>query len=317
MEDINCIFCGRASERVAIRENGYCGRQCETCGLIYVSPRPGAAEVSALYGTDEAHVSAREQLNAETLKRIHARHHLEIIKRHVPRGTLLEIGAGAGFFLDEARTAGFEPHAIELNHAQAGYIRKVHEIPCEEKPLGEGAFNGREFDIMFHCDVISHLPDPLTEFRNMNAALRSRGVLVFETGNLGEVDPRYYRLFSRFQYPDHLFFFTVQNLVDLLSRTGFDVVEIYRYSLVPQLSFNRAVTWVRKTLRGGRAASDRNPAAPSGGGDELPVKPNERPAGLRRRVRERLNAFLRYGVGRVAPLPRRPQTVLVIARKAT
>ena len=56
MNEIKCIFCDTKSDRVAIRENGYQGKQCPDCGLIYISPRPSLQEVIDLYGHDEAHI---------------------------------------------------------------------------------------------------------------------------------------------------------------------------------------------------------------------------------------------------------------------
>ncbi|GAI49710.1 unnamed protein product [marine sediment metagenome] len=40
MEEIMCIFCEKESDQVVIKENGFKGKKCPTCGLIYISPRP-------------------------------------------------------------------------------------------------------------------------------------------------------------------------------------------------------------------------------------------------------------------------------------
>ena len=82
---------------------------------------------------------------------------------------------------------------------------------------------------------MSHFYDPLGEFRRMRAALRPGGWLIFETGNGGDVDPKYFEHFSVFQYPDHLFFFSLANVLALLERSDFELVELHRYSVLPQL----------------------------------------------------------------------------------
>jgi len=65
---------------------------------------------------------------------------------------------------------------------------------------------GQSFDVIYHCDVVSHLHDPIADFRAMRGRLRDRGLLLFETGNLGDVPVDRLALVPRFQYPDHLFF---------------------------------------------------------------------------------------------------------------
>jgi phage FluMu protein Com len=103
METISCIFCGEGESYAFIEENGFTGRKCPRCGLIYISPRPAAEEIANLYGHDEAHLTAEAQLAAERYKRLHARNALRILRRYATRGKLLEVGPGAGFFMDEAR----------------------------------------------------------------------------------------------------------------------------------------------------------------------------------------------------------------------
>ena len=130
MNPIDCIFCGIESDDVLIKENGYEGKQCPQCGLIYISPRPSFDEIVDLYGHDDAHVSAASHISAEFSKRLYARHHLRLIRSFVKDGELLEIGAGAGYFLDEARKLGFIPSGLEFNPTQDNHISYDLNIPC-------------------------------------------------------------------------------------------------------------------------------------------------------------------------------------------
>ena len=205
VESVSCIFCGVDDSFPAIHENGFTGRKCRRCGLIYISPRPSPDKIANLYGHDHAHISATAHWEAENYKRLHARHTLRILHGYAGSGELLEIGPGAGFFLEEARAAGFAPHGIELNPAQVEFIRG-RGIPCVAKTVAE-AFPGQSFDVIYHCDVISHLPDPIAEFRAMHRRLRKRGLLLFETGNFGDVRVDRLARVPRFQYPDHLYLF--------------------------------------------------------------------------------------------------------------
>jgi len=240
MEDKSeCIFCKNLYGTTVIKENGYNGIKCTQCGLIYISPRPSFNDIFDLYNHDNANISAESHLSADYLKRLYARHNLRVMRTYVKRGTVLEIGAGAGYFLDEARKLGFDTFGIEFNPIQASHIRDQLNIPCEESPLSTSMYEGMKFDIVYHCDVISHFSDPISEFKKINEATKEGSFHIFETGNLGDVDPKYFNLIDKFQYPDHLFFYSTNNIKYLLEQTGFKVIKIQRYSLLPQMIITR------------------------------------------------------------------------------
>jgi len=297
MESISCIFCGADDAFPAIQENGFTGRKCRRCGLIYVSPRPSRDEVANLYGHDHAHISAGSHLAAENYKRLHARHTLRILRRYVTVGQLLEIGPGAGFFLEEARAAGFVPHGIELNPAQVEFIRG-RGIPCVTDTVAE-AFPGQSFDVIYHCDVVSHLHDPIAEFRAMHSRLRDRGLLLFETGNLGDVRLDRLALLPRFQYPDHLFFFSTDNITHLLAMSGFELLDLHRYSLGTDLLRWKLSSALKRKRAVAHACNGRSQEAVS------PSSP----------LKARIEFFSRYGIGALLPRHDRHQTVIVVARK--
>ena len=122
MEEITCLFCKLESNQLVIEENGYKGRKCSECNLIYISPRPGIDETLNLYSNDHGITSAEMHMSNAFVKRLHASHNISIIKKYIKTGSLLEIGSGAGYFLDEGRRKGFETYGVELNKIVADFI---------------------------------------------------------------------------------------------------------------------------------------------------------------------------------------------------
>ena len=314
MEIIPCIFCAKNNDTIVIEQDGFQGRKCFDCSLIYISPRPPIGAVLDIYGHGNAHISAHSHIAGSLLKRLYARHHLRILKKYCSAGNVLEIGSGAGYFLDEARTAGFNPFGIELNPEQASFMKNTLHIPCEQKPLSNDSFAGTLFDVIYHSDVISHFHDPLKEFNTMYALLREHGYVVFETGNIADIDSRYFSLFSSFQYPDHLFFFGENTLKMLLEKTGFRLVAVHRYSIVPQLLLMRLLSYVSKTKKTA-AATDRVEGIHH---SKQSVSKTE----LKTRLKNNIKffyyyflLFLRYYVGAIMPKKQRPQTIIFVAQK--
>lgn len=279
MNEINCIFCDVGSDDVVIRENGFNGRKCPQCGLIYISPRPSFEEIIDLYGHDDAHISAQALVGASFRKRLFARHHLKLMRPFVSSGALMEIGAGGGYFLAESREMGFDPYGLEFNPIQAEFIRSEFGIPCEESPLSPSIFDGKKFDVVYHSDVLSHLYDPIAEFEKTNEIMKDGSYLVFETGGLADADKSYFKHFQRFQYPDHLFFLSADNLQDLLRRTGFEIQKTFRYSIFPQLLLAKAFSGTKRRLQRPRPEMTQTGQAtktPRAAAGRLPVRPAPR-----------------------------------------
>jgi SAM-dependent methyltransferase len=298
MEDNSCIFCGVPSHHVAITEHGFMGVKCNKCNLIYISPRPDATEVTRLYTEEHAVLYADSQFQFDGFNRMQAARTLAKVRNYRGAGSVLELGPGGGGFLVEARKWGYEPYGIELNPIEARWINEKLQIPCEHAPLSGVSFGGKDFDIVYHRDVLSHLSDPIGVFRDINRALKKNGLLVFETGNIADVDEKYMSYYSQFFYPDHLFFFGEKSIDTLLERTGFKRVCVYREAIMLQLLLQKAFWRSKEALK-----DKRNVAGMS----------------MKRRLRllYRYVSYYLLRLGSVLPKEGRPLKLLVIAEKVS
>ena len=100
-------------------------------------------------------------------KYLHDRHMLSLLEPYKKQGSLLDIGAGGGSFSWKRRKPDMRFSGLELNPSQGEHVHRVLGIPCEARPLAE-AYRDQKFDVIYHCDVISHFYDPIAEFRLMN-----------------------------------------------------------------------------------------------------------------------------------------------------
>jgi SAM-dependent methyltransferase len=326
MREISCVLCQTSQSAPIISDNGFTGRQCAECGLIFVSPRPTRQEIEEIYEQGEAYLSADffVQGPGALVSVLRARRDAKLTQRHASGGSVLEIGPGRGTFLVAARQRGFQVFGVELNPAQAAFIRDDQGIPCAESLDAASELRTEHFDVIYHRDVISHFYDPHEEMGRLRALLKPGGMHIFETGNLADVDHRYLKLIKSFQYPDHLFFYGDCSLAKLLDQTGFELVHAYRWSLLPE-------TWVRSGVNramariggGGVAEGGATPVVGSeagNGGTEPVVRPAAATAhGMAENIaRQALDLFyqgLQSSVGRISVRKRVPQTLIVVARK--
>src|SRR5262245_30983099 len=178
---MRCVVCDGVSARVVWRENGYEGRAC-ACGTVYTTPPSREAIDPTVDGHPDSYYAAP------------ARRRVSWIQRYCPGGRLLEIGCGEGHFLAAAQTAGYEVAGIEpepgrAQRAAARLGAPVHCALLESRPPDLG-----QFDIVYHCDLLSHFADPIASLRTMTGFLAPDGVLAFEVGLLGGIAPWWYGL---------------------------------------------------------------------------------------------------------------------------
>jgi SAM-dependent methyltransferase len=317
VQEIGCVLCESASSTPVIYDSGFTGRQCESCGLIFVSPRPSRAEMDEIYRQGDAHLSpewfvaGREPIAS----RLRARRDAKLVQRHSAGGSLLEIGPGRGTFLAAARRRGFEVFGVELNPTQASFIRTELGIACAESLQAAGELSSGQFDVIYHRDVLSHFYDPHEQMERLGRLLKPGGLQIFETGNLADVDHRYLRLIASFQYPDHLFFYGERSLRKLLEQTGFSHVHTDRWSVLPERLLR---SWIGRARS--RRSSHAGPRRP--GLDAAPGAARPEPAGARtssgqiaRQALDLLYYGLQIGIGRIPVGERIPQTLIVVARK--
>jgi len=316
LSEISCILCHHYRHRLVIRENGYQGVKCDSCGLIFISPRPAWADILALYlktGDEENLQDAHQAAGlANLIKSLPARHTLAIIKKYQPTGTLLELGPGKGEFLTTAKTAGYEVSGLEVNQKRAEFITRSLGIPCDSTPLSSSSRFDKKFDLVYMRDVLSHFYDPIAQFRLIHEIIKENGLLVFETGNLGEADEKYFTAVPTFDYPEHLFFFGARSLRLLLATTGFELLTIRRYSVMFVSKLEKIVLSLKKLK-----LSTNKPANPKTRNKS--VKQPELKQSLKKFLFIGYDFFVeyffKYRLGRCLPRHGRLQTLIVIARK--
>lgn len=74
--------------------------QCLDCGFVFANPRPTSEEIADCYSKLDKYDS---WLSHETARQALWKRRLKKLKKHAPKGPLLDIGAGIGQFLSLTR----------------------------------------------------------------------------------------------------------------------------------------------------------------------------------------------------------------------
>lgn len=229
-----CNLCGYRETQPFCPQNGRGLVQCQNCGLVYVGQQPDPEELYALYGETYFHndesgeVGYTNYIKDETNIRKTVNRRFDHIEKFVQPGKMIDIGCAMGFFIDEASKRGWQVEGMDVSHFAVEYVKErfghnVYQGSLDTLELEEGAY-----DLVTMYDVIEHVPDPKAYMMRVASLLRSGGIFELATPDVDSIPAKLtgkrwigYKLSE-----EHVYYFSVNTLRQMLDYAGFDVVHV-------------------------------------------------------------------------------------------
>lgn len=211
--------------------------RCIGCGSVLLHPQPDDGTLLRAYGDSYAPCVHRQGIAAlliEGLARTEARALVAVADRD---SALLDLGCGAGRFLERLRLAGWrgEMTGLELNERVAAETAGRMGIEVVVGSVENAALADGSFGLVVLRHVIEHVRDPYAVLANVARALRPGGVTYVATPDASCVAARAFgRYWHGYDPPRHLHAFTAAGMRTLVRRAGLDVVE-ERWDFAPQM----------------------------------------------------------------------------------
>jgi SAM-dependent methyltransferase len=217
----SCPVCGSSDVADAFAKHDWMVRHCRACGLRYRAEPLDPHALPLLYGEDYFTTGGAGYGDyvgeGETHLR-QARRYLRLARRLGAGGRrVYDIGCAAGFFLAEARRAGWAAHGCDVSDYAARHAREVLGLDVEAVPFLEAAERPGGYDLVTVFNAFEHLPDPVAAVEKLGRLVRPGGYLLIETWDADSMvarafgprwhqyDPRYVPFYYTRRSLGHLF----------------------------------------------------------------------------------------------------------------
>lgn len=188
--------------------------------MVFSGIAPTEQELADYYSGYPVHA----QVSPITLKRYDAL--IDGFERYRRTNRVIDVGCGAGNFLQRAALRGWEVHGTEYGRIPIETCR-ARGIDVIEGPLDPTRYAEGSFDVVTSFEVIEHLLDPSAELERMKKILRPGGLLYVTTPNYRCVGHLLAgKRWTVVNYPEHLNHFTPGTLRKLLRSKGYQPLRV-------------------------------------------------------------------------------------------
>jgi 2-polyprenyl-3-methyl-5-hydroxy-6-metoxy-1,4-benzoquinol methylase len=198
--------------------------QCRECGLVFMDPIPDdlLPFYEGGYQTIPGSLSELRELASVE------RYRLNPILKYRNAGKLLEIGPWTGIFSCNAKDAGFDVTALEMDQKCVDFLNQTLGIRALQTadPATTLDQMDEKFDVITLWHSLEHLREPWHVIEQSAAHLAPGGILVIAIPNIESYQFSLLRsAWKHLDAPRHLVFYPIRSLVKLCTDCGLSVLE--------------------------------------------------------------------------------------------
>lgn len=146
-----------------------------------------------------------------------------ITKENSGKGNLLDIGAGTGDFLNQAKNNGWKCLGIEPNEkAKNIAIAKGVDFTNTLEELED-----HSFDVITMWHVLEHVPDLDYQIKTLKRLLKPNGTILIAVPNFKSFDAKHYQAFwAAYDVPRHLWHFSKVSIQKLFRKQNLELKKV-------------------------------------------------------------------------------------------
>lgn len=214
--------------------------KCRSCGLIYLNPRPLESKQGQYYNINyyRNNISGFNSIIEHWWTVYVNSRRKRMVKKYKQKGKILDLGCGAGDFLDVFKSDSFDLYGVEPNLQGYSLSSKKIKGRIFKDGLINCGFTKDYFDAVTLWHVFEHLDNPKQELNEIKRILAADGLLFISVPNANSIGfkmsgGQWFHMDS----PRHLYNYTPATLGNLLNKSGFRVVKMVFPSFEYPLDF--------------------------------------------------------------------------------
>ncbi|SDI94177.1 Methyltransferase domain-containing protein [Frankineae bacterium MT45] len=195
--------------------------RCDACSLLRSDPMASGELLDQLYA--DSTFDYGDEL--DNLRWSYRKVLEDFVPDDLKSGSILEIGGGNGFVLEEALAMGFsEVAGVEPSRAAIAAAAPSVRSKMVCDMMRPGLFPDETFDVVCLFHVMDHLPDPVAILRLCYSVLKPGGVVVFVVHDAKAWSARLMGSRSPIVDVEHTYLYDLKTAPKLLEVAGFEDV---------------------------------------------------------------------------------------------
>lgn len=197
--------------------------------LLKTFPQPSFDKLPSYYESEDyiSHTDSKRTLFEKLyhlVKTNALKNKVALISKENPsKGNLLDIGAGTGDFLNQARKSGWNCVGIEPNEkAKNIAISKGVNLTNSLEEL-----ENNSFDVITMWHVLEHVPDLENQIKTLKRLIKQNGTIIIAVPNFKSFDAKHYKSsWAAYDVPRHLWHFSKGSIKKLFGNENLMLLKI-------------------------------------------------------------------------------------------
>ncbi len=192
--------------------------------MLVTYPQPKLDELDSYYESEDyiSHTDSKATLVDkiyQSVKRIMLNKKLEIVSSfNQNKGSLLDVGAGTGDFLNAAKNDGWSISGVEPNSKARSLANQKSILLVEDI----NQLPTQKYDVITLWHVLEHVPNLFEYIETLKSLLKENGILIIAVPNYKSYDATYYKEFwAAYDVPRHLWHFSSKGIKKLFAQFNF------------------------------------------------------------------------------------------------
>ena len=215
--------------------------KCKKCELVWLLVRPTEKSLQKHYPENYRPYKRYAKTNKlQKLIRLVIKKNKFIAKILIadqlffwPKGKILDVGPGSGYYLHILKDWGWKVSGLELSQKAVKMVKDSGFKEIYQGDMTTHKFPKNSFDVVRYSHVLEHVSSPRRELQKVRGVLKKGGNVLIIVPNIESI---FFRIFKGYWYPleapRHFYQFSPKTLTRLLLESGFHNIKI-KYSQPP------------------------------------------------------------------------------------